>query len=155
MDATELEYVGFGPRLWASVIDTVLLSVFLIAVLFALYGIDEMASGVVLSGWRNIFFSYILPAVIVLAFWILKSATPGKMAIGARIVDAKTGQPASTMQHVIRYIGYIISTIPLCLGFFWVLFDKKKQGWHDKLAGTVVVRSKHHGNEPVKFEGQA
>ncbi|HLA48407.1 MAG TPA: RDD family protein, partial [Nitrospinota bacterium] len=40
----------------------------------------------------------------------------------------------------IRYIGYIISEIPLFLGFLWIVFDKDKQGWHDKIAGTFVVK---------------
>jgi uncharacterized RDD family membrane protein YckC len=40
----------------------------------------------------------------------------------------------------------------LGLGLIWVAFDPKKQGWHDKLAGTVVIRSKNRGPEPVKFE---
>ncbi|GGC68024.1 RDD family protein [Undibacterium terreum] len=155
MDVTELEYVGFGPRLWASIIDTVLLTILLIAILLVWYGADSLASGLELTGWTNIFFSYVLPALIILAFWLLKGATPGKMAIGAKIVDANTGLPPTTKQHIIRYIAYYISLIPLCLGFFWVLFDKRKQGWHDKLAGTVVVRLKHRGTEPVVFPNQS
>ncbi|MFC6518537.1 RDD family protein [Undibacterium arcticum] len=73
------------------------------------------------------------------------------MVIGARIVDAKTGGSPSFAQHVIRYLGYFVSTIPFCLGLIWVGIDKKKQGWHDKLAGTVVVRPKYKGTEPVRF----
>ncbi|MEB0163493.1 RDD family protein, partial [Glaciimonas sp. CA11.2] len=84
-------------------------------------------------------------------FWTTKNATPGKMVIGATIVDAETGEPPSLKQHVIRYIGYYLSAIIFCLGFIWVGFDRKKQGWHDKLAGTVVVRKKNKGTEPVKF----
>jgi len=154
MDATELEYVGFGPRLWASLIDSVLLFIVLIVVLLGIFGIEEMREGVELTGWHSLLFNYLLPALIILAFWVAKSATPGKMAIGAKIVDARTGLPPSAKQLVIRYLGYFISTIPFCLGFLWILFDKRKQGWHDKLAGTVVVRSRHHGDEPVIFEAQ-
>jgi uncharacterized RDD family membrane protein YckC len=73
------------------------------------------------------------------------------MAIGARIVDAKTGGKPSFKQEAIRYLGYFVSTFPLCLGLIWVGIDKRKQGWHDKLAGTVVVRRKHGGAEPVRF----
>jgi len=40
----------------------------------------------------------------------------------------------------VRYIGYFVSVIPFGLGFIWIAFDSKKQGFHDKLAGTVVVR---------------
>ncbi|MFC3107637.1 RDD family protein [Undibacterium arcticum] len=150
-DSTDLEYVGFWLRVWASIIDTILMLFVLVPLMFAIYGREEMASGVTLSGPANILVSYILPAVAVIAFWTAKHATPGKMVIGARIVDAKTGGSPSFAQHVIRYLGYFVSTIPFCLGLIWVGIDKKKQGWHDKLAGTVVVRPKYKGTEPVRF----
>jgi uncharacterized RDD family membrane protein YckC len=85
-------------------------------------------------------------------FWIYRQATPGKMAISARIVDAKTGQAPSTRQLVIRYLGYFVSTIPFGLGLMWVGFDPRKQGWHDKLAGTVVVRPRNRGPAAVSFD---
>jgi uncharacterized RDD family membrane protein YckC len=62
------------------------------------------------------------------------------MAIRARIVDARTGQAPTTRQDLIRYFGYLLSVMPLGLGYLWVAFDPRKQGFHDKLAGTVVVR---------------
>ncbi|MEB0011481.1 RDD family protein [Glaciimonas sp. Gout2] len=149
--STELEYVGFWARVWASLIDTILMMMVIFPILFAIYGRVEMASGVTLTGASNILISYILPAVVVIIFWTTKNATPGKMVIGATIVDAETGEPPSLKQHVIRYIGYYLSAIIFCLGFIWVGFDRKKQGWHDKLAGTVVVRKKNKGTEPVRF----
>jgi uncharacterized RDD family membrane protein YckC len=79
-----------------------------------------------------------------------KSATPGKMVIGAKIVNARTGRQPSTGQLIGRYFAYYISLIPLGLGYLWVAWDPKKQGWHDKLAGTVVVRPIRR-TEPVKF----
>ena len=75
-------------------------------------------------------------------FWIKFQATPGKMLIASKIVDARTGNPPTKGQYVGRYLAYFISLLPLGLGFFWVAFDKRKQGWHDKLAGTVVIRNK-------------
>jgi len=48
-----------------------------------------------------------------------------------------------------RYFGYFLASIPLGLGLLWVAFDKRKQGWHDKLAGTVVIRETRP--EPVRF----
>ncbi len=73
------------------------------------------------------------------------------MAISTKIVDAVSGNAPTNGQMIGRYFAYFISTIPLCLGFLWIAFDKKKQGWHDKLAGTVVVRTLRRGAEPVKF----
>jgi len=67
------------------------------------------------------------------------------------VVDARTGGPLSVSQAILRYLGYFVSTIPLCLGLLWVGFDARKQGWHDKIAGTVVVRSKHRMPTPVTF----
>ncbi len=103
------------------------------------------------AGSADFFRSYVLPAIAVIVFWIYKSATPGKMAISAKIVDAETGENPSTAQCIGRYFAYFVSIFPLCLGIFWVAFDKKKQGWHDKLAGTVVVRKKNGGVESVTF----
>lgn len=62
------------------------------------------------------------------------------MVIKAQIVDVKTGNKPSVKQSVIRYLGYFVSTIPFGLGLMWVGWDKRKQGWHDKLANTVVVK---------------
>ena len=152
-DFAELEYVGFWLRVWASIIDTVLIAIVTIPLLMAIYGRDQLASGVSFSGTANFFISYIVPAVAVIVFWSTKHATPGKMAIGARIVDAKTGGAPSVGQHIGRYLGYFVSIFPACLGLIWVGFDHRKQGWHDKLAGTVLVRQKNRGTEPVRFNG--
>jgi uncharacterized RDD family membrane protein YckC len=91
-------------------------------------------------GVGDLVINWVLPAVAVIAFWIYRQATPGKIVIGARIVDARTGEPPSTGQLIGRYLGYYVSMLPLCLGLLWVAFDARKQGWHDKLASTVVVR---------------
>jgi uncharacterized RDD family membrane protein YckC len=71
-----------------------------------------------------------------------RSATPGKMMLGLRIVDARSGAAMGRGQSVGRYLGYFVSIIPLFMGLVWVAFDPRKQGWHDKLAGTVVIRSR-------------
>jgi len=62
------------------------------------------------------------------------------MVFGARVVDAQTGARMTTGQSIGRYLGYYVSIFGLGLGFVWVAFDPRKQGWHDKLAGTVVIR---------------
>ena len=141
----ELEYVGFWPRVGASLIDTVLLLIILIPIIHMVYGPSYWGSESFIQGPLDFLINYVLPAIAVIAFWVARQATPGKMAIGAKIVDSKTGRPASTGQLVGRYLGYYVSSIPLCLGLIWVAFDDKKQGWHDKLAGTVVIRVKDHG----------
>ncbi|WP_320043041.1 RDD family protein [uncultured Desulfobacter sp.] len=94
----------------------------------------------------------ILPAIAIIIFWTYKSATPGKMALKLTIVDAKNGGHPSTGQLIGRYFGYYISIIPLFLGLIWVGIDRRKQGLHDKLAGTVVI--KNNKKEKVTFESK-
>ena len=155
VNGDNLVYAGFWIRVWASIIDTVLLGFITIPILLSIYGTEYFNSKSVIQGSADFFLSYVLPAIAVIVFWIYKSATPGKMAISAKIVDAETGGNPSTAQCIGRYFAYFVSALPLCLGIFWVAFDKKKQGWHDKLAGTVVVRKKNGGVEPVTFTRSA
>ncbi len=149
----ELQYAGFWIRVWAAIIDTVLLLAISWPILVAIYGPQYLTGASWFYGIWDVLFSYILPAIAVIVFWIYKSATPGKMATKLTIVDAKTGQRPSTGQFIGRYFGYYVSIIPLCLGLIWVGFDSRKQGWHDKLAGTVVIR--RPSSEPVAFEHRA
>lgn len=136
-------YGGFWVRFGAVVLDSVILfSVTFLAVRL-LYGqgylewaMEEAAQGLTRE---QVFFNYVLPAIYSVGFWILKSATIGKMLVKVKIVDAKTGKPASPLQCIVRYLGYIVSALPLGLGFIWIAFDKRKQGWHDKIARTLVV----------------
>ena len=134
------KYVGFWARVLASLIDSILIMAITLPPLLAIYGTAYLESEKTFNGPADFLISFVLPVVLVIAFWIWKQATPGKMAISAKIVDAKTGGKPSKGQCIGRYFAYILSGIPLCLGFLWVAFDPKKQAWHDKLAGTVVVK---------------
>jgi len=152
MKRPDLEYVGFWARVGATLIDSVLILIITLPVLLKIYGSDYFLSSRIIQGPADFLISWIFPAVAIILFWIYRQATPGKMAISAKILDEATGKPASTRQLVGRYFAYYVSTIPLFLGFIWVAFDVKKQGWHDKLAGTVVVRVKHRGPNAVEFD---
>ena len=140
----DVQYAGFWVRVGATMIDTLLLMLIIFPLLVAIYGwayfnVDE--SGFI-AGPADFLISWVAPALAVVAFWMYRQATPGKMALSLRIVDATTGDPPSPGQCVGRYFAYFVSIIPLCLGLLWVAFDTRKQGWHDKLAGTVVIRAK-------------
>jgi uncharacterized RDD family membrane protein YckC len=147
----EQEYAGFWIRTGAAIIDTILTLIITAPILTTIYGAEYWLSdkGLSLLGGWDFFFNYLFPAMAIIVLWVYKSATPGKMATKLTIVDAETGGKPSTGQFLVRYLGYFIATIPLCLGIIWVAFDKRKQGWHDKLAGTVVIKS--NLIEPVKF----
>jgi len=154
-DTKDLEYVGFWPRVGASLIDTVLIVMICWPLVTMIYGWQYWWSESMIKGPADFLITWVMPAIAIVLFWVYRQATPGKIAIGARIVDAKTGAKPSTGQLIGRYLGYYVSTIPFFLGLIWVAFDPRKQGWHDKLAGTVVVRAKNRTPEPVRFEKPA
>lgn len=151
-EQAELEYVGFWSRFGAGLIDGILTVIVTMPLLLAVYGMDYLDNEVFIAGPADFFISYMLPAIIIVILWIKFAATPGKMAVGATIVDARTGGKPSTSQYVIRYIGYFVSALPLLLGYLWAGFDSRKQAWHDKMANTVVVRSKNGAGNPVRFD---
>jgi uncharacterized RDD family membrane protein YckC len=144
------EYAGFWIRVAAALIDTVVFVLVFSVPLTLIYGSDYWTSDEMVSGFWDILLTYIAPIIITVWFWVKYLGTPGKMALRLRVVDANTGKAISSRKAVGRYLGYYVSAIPLLLGFIWVGIDKKKQGFHDKLAGTVVVRDL--AKEPVQFE---
>jgi len=151
MNENEQHYAGFWIRVGASLIDTLLLMFIIAPLVTVIYGQDYWQSETFVHGTWDVLLNYLLPAVAVIVFWMYKSATPGKMILGLRIVDANTGGKPGTGQFIGRYLGYYLSAIPLGLGLIWVGIDRRKQGWHDKLAGTVVIRgNKSHA---AGFEG--
>lgn len=154
MQDDNAEYVGFWPRVGASIIDAIIVMVITSPMLVAIYGwgyftdIDKPF----IAGPADFLISWVLPAIGVILFWLYKQATPGKMAVSARVVDARTGNTLTVGQSIGRYLAYFVAMLPFFLGIIWVAFDPRKRGWHDKLAGTVVIRPKNRSPEPVRFE---
>lgn len=135
----EIQYAGFWSRTFATVIDGIWLYGIIYTILWFLIGPDIFNPDAPYTMTQFII-EWVIPLIVVMAFWIVKSATPGKMLFQMRIVDAESLQPVSPARLLVRYLAYFISMLPLGLGFLWVAWDKKKQGWHDKIAGTVIVR---------------
>jgi uncharacterized RDD family membrane protein YckC len=159
-----LEYAGFWIRFWAFIVDSILVAVIVEPIVASIYQnsqtlTDPMSvdmANLILDSFKpqgalDVLFSWVLPAVAIVLFWVYRAATPGKMLLRARIVDAETGAPPSVGQCVGRYLGYYVSIFTLFLGFLWIAFDPRKQGFHDKLAGTVVVRTPRRTFTPAKL----
>ena len=145
------QYAGFWIRVVASLIDTILLIGLTAIPITLIYGAAYWEGEQYFYGIWDILINYLAPFILVTWFWVRFYATPGKMLLNLKVLDAETGEGLTVMQAIGRYFAYFVSIIPLFLGLFWVGFDKKKQGWHDKLAGTVVVRYKKEETS-VKFE---
>ncbi|MCW8887531.1 MAG: RDD family protein [Gammaproteobacteria bacterium] len=141
-----IEYAGFWRRVAASLIDTILLVIVLalLAIPLGFIGMPVMGGGMV----GGILLQYVFPMVIVVALWLKFGATPGKQLLDCVIVDARSGHPLRTGQAILRYIGYYASSIPLLLGFVWVAWSPRKQGFHDYIAGTVVIHKAERHQDP-------
>ena len=141
---TGTPYVGFWQRALATVIDAFLLMLICVPLLLAVYGSEyyDRPPTSLFAGRADFFINLVLPAIIVITFWHTRGATPGKMAIGARIVDAETLERPALSQLVLRYVGYFPATLVLCIGILAVAFDRRKQGWHDKMGRTVVISTR-------------
>lgn len=138
-------YAGFWRRVAAALVDqmfffavTALLLYFvkgpayLRALMFA---DDELMQ----AGIAELLVEQLVPAIITIGMWLRFGATPGKFLFGCRVVDAQTRGSLTLRQSVLRYVGYFLSLLPLGLGFLWVAIDKRRQGFHDKLAHTQVI----------------
>ncbi|ARC93639.1 RDD family protein [Vibrio coralliilyticus] len=153
MKNTSKEYAGFWIRFAASLIDTVLLLLLITPLMHWVYGeVYWNSDDFLLGGW-DLVLNWICPLIATVAFWVYRSATPGKMALKLEVLDADTGHRLTLSKSVIRYLAYYISAIPLCLGFIWIAFNGKKQGWHDLIANTVVVRKVIQHEKQAEFLG--
>jgi uncharacterized RDD family membrane protein YckC len=95
-------------------------------------------------GLFKIILDFVFQISVLLAFfvvfWYKKQATPGQMILSYKIVDASTLQSPSLKQLIIRVFAIVISIAFFGLGIIWIAFDKRKQGWHDKLANTLIIK---------------
>lgn len=132
-------YAGFWLRALAHLLDSLGLLLLMLLLLMGAVLFANWQPAKLLGPGAQLLQSLVL-AVLTVWLWRRYAATPGKLALGLRIVDAQSGGPASTRQLCIRYCAYLPALLPLGLGLFWVGFDPRKQGWHDKLAGTLVLR---------------
>jgi len=136
------EYAGFWIRMLATGVDTVAIAIITITLSVFIYGDSFFYKGSEFLGTADILINQVFPVVAVIAFWLYKSATPGKMLFGIKIVHAETGENIGFFQSIIRYIAYIPSIFIVFLGIFWIGVDERKQGWHDKIAKTIVIQEK-------------
>lgn len=122
--AMQGQLVGFGPRFVAMIIDWVVLLI---------------AEGIL----RAIHLDFLVSLASILYFvyfWSTTGQTLGNMALKIKVVRTD-GQPLNVTTGILRYVGYVISLVVIFLGVLWVIWDPQKQGWHDKIANTFVVRA--------------
>lgn len=125
----QVQAAGFGIRFAASLIDGVWMAALGAGSAFL---IDPQIGGLIGSG---------LSLLIVLFGWAVWGTTPGKRACKLYLSAGASNQAGIGFPRAVaRLFGYLVSTIPLFLGFLVVAFNSSKRGWHDLIAGTEVRR---------------
>lgn len=143
-----VQVIGFGRRAVAYLIDTILLAIvggIVGAFTGFTIGVGSVATGASSDTTMSVAelvaqcLGLLINGAYFVIFWSQTGQTIGKMAMGIKVVDTN-GQLISGGKAIARYVGYFISSLVLAFGFAWVAFDEKRQGWHDKIANTYVVR---------------
>lgn len=136
-----MKYAGFWIRVVAFLIDGIILFFLDVIVQFLLLGFGTIQVGAFYVIYLiTIILQIIIPFAYLASFGVAYGQTPGKMLLRIRIVQGD-GLPNRWGTLLLREIpGRAVSSIIIGLGYFWVAFDSKKQGWHDKIAGTHVIR---------------
>lgn len=125
---------GFWIRTFAYIIDAIGISI-VSGIIASIIGGGPTSTT---SSGLNLLFG----AAYFCYFW---SAQGGGQTLGMRVLNLKVvrtdGSALTITQGVIRYLGLFVSFICIFIGVIWVAFDADKQGWHDKIAGTYVIRT--------------
>jgi uncharacterized RDD family membrane protein YckC len=135
-----MDYAGFWVRFVAYLIDFVILAIVQIplAIVFGVSMFETTDTGVSYSATD--FLSLLIGVAYFAGFeGSEKQATPGKMALGLVVTNERGGR-ISFARAVGRYFAKILSALILLIGFIMVAFTERKQGLHDMLAQTLVVR---------------
>ncbi len=138
-----VQVVGFGRRFLAYFLDGIILNLVTLCVIFgvilgggAIAGQNKDAASAITILAQCL--GFLIGVAYFVGFWATTGQTLGKMAMGIKVISTD-GSPVSRGKAFLRYLGYIVSGLVLSLGFIWAAFDEKRQGWHDKIAGTYVV----------------
>ena len=138
--AANRRYTPISRRLAAALLDLMLLVSTLGLIEWLIQQINLSNSGLTTTETAKVMTLPLLAGIpVLLLFWLVFQASPGKLLLDCRIVDARDGSAPQPWQLLVRCMSYGLSAVPLGLGFLWMLWDRRRQGWHDKLARTLVV----------------
>jgi uncharacterized RDD family membrane protein YckC len=134
---------GFISRLEAFIVDIIaitiggVVAILLFELIFRFFSLDIILGNLRITQYASFIFS-LVTLVYFMYFWSFLGYTPGKFLLGLKIVR-RDGSKLTLGRAFLRFIGYWVSAIPLFFGFIWIIFDRRRQGWHDKLADTQVI----------------
>ena len=151
------QFGGFGRRLIAFLIDIFIISILTSLIHYA--GTTALATifddeTLQLAGTISFLVFCLLSGLYFILFHGATGQTPGKRIVGLKLVQ-ESGASLSYGTAFLRWVGGLISAFFLFLGFFWIAIDGKKQGWHDKIAKTKVVKVDGHDQFHItRYDGR-
>jgi uncharacterized RDD family membrane protein YckC len=145
------QFAPHGGRLVAYIVDVVIVTAVLVvmwiftAVILAFFGASSETTGATGIIGVLIIVAFVLTILVSVGyfpfFWARGGQTPGMRAFRLRVVRDRDGGPIGGGTAILRLIGFWISGAVFYLGFIWILIDSRRRGWHDLIAGTVVVET--------------
>jgi uncharacterized RDD family membrane protein YckC len=136
--APGMAFAGPGARLVAYIVDVIVVSIVVIVLSFL--GV-ALAVTIPPLAVLPIVAIIVIPLVYFPYYWSNSGQTPGMKMMGIRVVRDRDGGPVAGGQAILRLLGYWVSGVVFYLGYIWIFIDKRKRGWHDLIAGTVVVEA--------------
>lgn len=134
-----MDYASRWLRFFAWIIDGVVIAIVMFILWLAgLVGADSVEGFGASDGLVNALVTLVYYVAMTAAF----GATLGKMALGMRVADADGNRPGFGAVVMREVVGKTVSALVILIGFFWILVDDRRQGWHDKIGGTFVVKAK-------------
>lgn len=140
-----------GVRLLAHFLDMVIGVAIFMMIMLVSCGIAGVGAGISSNGSDSgfggamgfgTFFLAVVGYVVFLLFFLARGKTPGKALSGLRVADKRDGSLPGIARMLLREtLGKFVSGLFLGLGYLWAIFDRDSQAWHDKIAGTVVLKS--------------
>lgn len=142
-----MDKVGFFPRLISYIIDWIIVAVVAL-IIFGIFGLFSFATADTVLGKIPLTSSHVIGGALAVLWWMLyyvyfwasSGQTIGKMILGIEVVSATDGGRIGVANAIVRLFGYLVNFMILGVGFLWIIWDKNKQGWHDKFARTYVVK---------------
>jgi uncharacterized RDD family membrane protein YckC len=149
--APGVQFAEHGDRLLAYVIDVLIVAAFvtvaaIVAAIVLVTGLRGTGDDTTISPGAAGTFVALMVIVVILAtayfpwFWARGGQTPGMKRFGLRVVRDLDGGPIGGGTAILRLIGMWVSTAALYIGLAWVLIDDRRRGWHDLIAGTIVIQ---------------
>lgn len=136
--APGIDFASPGSRLVGYIIDGVVQ--FGLAIVFVLVGTILLALfwplGVIAYLAAGLFLFLYFPY-----FWQKSGQTPGMRLMQIKVVRDADGGPIGWGPAILRLIGYYVSAAVFYIGYIWIFIDKRQRGWHDLIAGTVVIKA--------------